>query len=94
MTEELSEHDAARLAKLDELRSAGIEPYPARLQQPRTHTATEAIAAFIASEADDEDAEPVSVCVAGRMMSRRLMGKVGFAHIDDGSGTLADLCAA
>ena len=88
MTEERSERDAARLAKLDELRSAGIEPYPARLQQPRTHTATEAIAAFVASEADGENALPVSVCVAGRMMSRRLMGKVGFAHIDDGSAHL------
>ncbi|MCB0003932.1 MAG: hypothetical protein KDH86_15410, partial [Anaerolineae bacterium] len=65
MTEERSERDAARLAKLDELRSAGIEPYPARLQQPRTHTATEAIAAFVESESDGENALPVSVCVAG-----------------------------
>ncbi|MCB0255176.1 MAG: lysine--tRNA ligase, partial [Anaerolineae bacterium] len=88
MTEELSQRDAVRLAKLDELRNAGIEPYPARLQQPRTHTAAEAIAAFTASEADGENAEPVTVCVAGRMMSRRLMGKVGFAHIDDGSARL------
>ncbi len=87
MTEPSSDRDLVRLAKLDELRSGGIEPYPPRLDRPRSHTAAEAIAAFEQAEADT-DAQPVLVDVAGRMVSRRIMGKVGFAHIEDGSGRI------
>jgi lysyl-tRNA synthetase class 2 len=85
MTEPSSDRDLVRLAKLDELRSAGIEPYPPRLDRPRSHTAAEATAAFEQAEASG-DAAPVQVDLAGRMVSRRIMGKVGFAHIEDGSG--------
>lgn len=85
MTETNSEHDLARLTKLNELAGAGIEPYPPRLNRPRTHTAAEAIAAFEQAETE-ADAAPVLVNLAGRMLSRRIMGKVGFAHVEDGSG--------
>jgi lysyl-tRNA synthetase class 2 len=84
MAEPSSERDLVRLAKLDELRSAGIAPYPPRLDLPRTHRAAEAIAAFEEIESA-EGGEPLQVSLAGRMMSRRIMGKVGFAHIEDGS---------
>ena len=87
MSDTDNERDQMRLAKLDELRRAGIEPYPARLDRPRTHRAAEAIAAFEQAEAS-EHPEPVQVSLAGRMLSRRIMGKVGFAHIDDGSARL------
>ena len=39
-----SELDAVRMTKLDELRAAGIEPYPPRLEPARTHTTAEAMA--------------------------------------------------
>lgn len=85
MTETNNPYDRMRLAKLEELASAGIDPYPPRLDQPRTHTAGQAIDAFEQAEADPA-AAPVLVNLAGRMLSRRIMGKVGFAHVEDGSG--------
>ena len=87
MTDSSNERDQIRLAKLEELRSLGIEPYPARLDVPRSHTAAEAIAAFEQAEAQD-NAPKLTVTLAGRMLSRRLMGKVGFAHLEDGSGRI------
>ncbi len=86
MTETSNERDLVRLAKVEELRGAGIDPYPPRLDRPRTHTAAEARAAF--AQAEGDDASPVQVNLAGRMLSRRIMGKVGFAHVEDGSGRI------
>ncbi|MBE2235817.1 MAG: lysine--tRNA ligase [Anaerolinea sp.] len=86
MTETSNERDLVRLAKVEELRGAGIDPYPPRLDRPRTHTAAEASAAF--AQAEGDDASPVQVNLAGRMLSRRIMGKVGFAHVEDGSGRI------
>ncbi len=87
MNDETSTLDDVRLAKIEQLRSAGIEPYPPRLVRPRTHTTAEAIRAFTNAETTAAG-DDVDVCVAGRVMSRRIMGKVGFAHIEDGSGRL------
>ncbi len=87
MAEPSNERDLVRLAKLDELRSAGIDPYPPRLDRPRTHST--AAASRPSSRPRPAKATPrVQVSVAGRMLSRRIMGKVGFAHIEDGSGRL------
>lgn len=85
MSDPSNEYDLARISKLDELRSAGIDPYPPRLDRPRTHTTAQAIAAYEQAEAQANE-EPMQVDLAGRMLSRRIMGKVGFAHIEDGSG--------
>jgi len=71
-----------RIAKLESLRQRGIEPYPPRVT--RTHTAAKAIAAF---EAQPESND-LTVAVAGRLMSVRVMGKSTFAHIADGSGRI------
>ena len=87
MAEITSDLDAVRIAKLDELRSAGIEPYPPRLEPARTHTTGEAVQAFELAEAAG-DGQAVDVTVAGRLLSRRVMGKVGFAHVEDGAGRL------
>ncbi len=73
-----------RLEKLERLQQAGIEPYPA--SAARTHTSAEAIAAFEAAEASSEAAEPVSATLVGRLRSMRPMGKIVFAHIEDGAG--------
>ena len=81
---ELTELEQQRVEKLERLRDMGIEPYPRRVE--RTHTIAEALAALEAAETTGE--EGPQVAVAGRLRSMRLMGKVAFAHIEDGSGSI------
>lgn len=77
-----------RRSKLDTLREAGLEPYPARTG--RDHSLAEARAAFEAAE--QNEAEPPVVIVAGRVASVRGQGKVAFIDLRDGSGTLQLFC--
>ncbi len=72
-----------RLEKLHRLREQGIDPYPRRVK--RTHTSREAIRAFEAAEAAGES-DPVRATLVGRLRSMRPMGKIAFAHIEDGQG--------
>ena len=72
-----------RLQKLEELRAEGIEPYPTRAQ--RTHTSAQAIAEF---EAAENDGREVKAILAGRVRATRAMGKVSFAHMEDGEGKI------
>ena len=85
MTTELSKLEQVRLEKIEQLRAQGLEPYPSRAE--RTHTSQEAIHAFEAIE-NDEEAEPVQATLAGRIRSMRPMGKITFAHIEDGDGRI------
>jgi len=80
-----SKLEQTRIEKLERLREQGIEPYPNRAK--RTHTSLEAIKAFEASE-NSEPPETVIATVAGRIRSMRPMGKIAFAHIEDGNGRL------
>jgi len=66
-----------RLRKLNELRARGIEPYPATFA--RTIVNGEAVERF--DELADTD-----VSVAGRIVSRRIMGRASFSHIADVTG--------
>ena len=75
--------ETIRLEKIDALRSANIEPYPRRTE--RTHTSAEAITAF---EATEKDASEIKVILAGRIRAMRPMGKITFAHIEDGAGRI------
>jgi lysyl-tRNA synthetase, class II len=76
---------ADRLQKLDALRARGLEPY-AYAYDP-THAAADAVAAYEAREAaEGAGATGERVRVAGRMVSRRVMGKSTFAHLADRSG--------
>jgi lysyl-tRNA synthetase class 2 len=78
-----------RLEKIDELSKEGIEPFPTRAE--RTHTSVEAIAAFEASEKAATDGQPpaeVKATLAGRIRAMRPMGKITFAHIEDGYGRI------
>ena len=81
---ELTELEQQRVEKLERLRARGVEPYPHRVK--RTHTVAEAIAALEAAEAAGEGGSHVAV--SGRLRSMRVMGKVTFAHIEDGSGSI------
>jgi lysyl-tRNA synthetase class 2 len=85
MPAEYTQLEQIRLEKLQRLRENGIEPYPNRAE--RTHTSLEAIRAFEASEGKD-GANPVTATLAGRLRSMRPMGKITFAHIEDGDGRI------
>lgn len=80
---ELSEQEIIRRNSLNELRAMGIEPYPA------AEYVTNAFSTDIKKEfVDDETAEPRKVCVAGRIMSRRVMGKASFVELQDSKGRI------
>ena len=72
-----------RLQKLDELRAEGIEAFPTRAK--RTHLSTDAIAEF---ESKEKDGIEVKATLAGRIRAMRAMGKISFAHIEDGAGMI------
>ncbi len=78
---ELSEQEIVRRESLNELRNMGIEPYPAA-EYP-----TNAFSVDLIREFKDED-EPREVCIAGRMMSRRVMGKASFIELQDSKGRI------
>ena len=78
---ELSEQEIVRREALAELRNMGIEPYPAA-EYP-----TNAFSVDIIEEFKDED-EAREVCIAGRMMSRRVMGKASFIELQDSKGRI------
>ncbi len=78
---ELSEQEILRRQSLDELRRLGIDPYPAA-EYPTNAFSTEIIDSF------KDDEEPREVCIAGRMMSRRVMGKASFVELQDSKGRI------
>lgn len=78
---ELSEQEIIRRNSLNELKAMGIDPYPAEEYK------TTAFSTDIKSEFKDED-EPRNVCVAGRIMSRRIMGKASFVELQDSKGRI------
>jgi lysyl-tRNA synthetase class 2 len=81
---ELTDLEQQRVKKLEDLKSQGVKPYPNRVE--RTHTVDEALAAFRAAE--EEGQEGPVVAVTGRLRSMRVMGKLTFAHIEDGTGSI------
>ncbi|MBR5844430.1 MAG: lysine--tRNA ligase [Bacteroidaceae bacterium] len=88
---ELSEQEIIRRNSMEELRRIGIEPYPAAEYPVNAYT-TEIKENF------SDEAEPRQVSVAGRIMSRRIMGKASFMELKDSKGRIQvyisrdDLC--
>jgi lysyl-tRNA synthetase class 2 len=78
---ELSEQEILRRQSLDELRHMGIDPYPAA-EYPTNAFSTEIRDNF------KDDAEQREVCIAGRMMSCRVMGKASFIELQDSKGRI------
>ena len=83
---ELSEQEIGRRQSLQELKNMGIDPYPAE-EYPTTAFSTDIIKNFKDPE-DGATTEPESVCIAGRMMSRRVMGKASFIELQDSKGRI------
>ncbi len=79
---ELSEQEIVRRNNLNELRALGIDPYPAD-EYP-----TDAFSTDIKAEYDDAAEEKRQVCIAGRIMSRRIMGKASFLELQDSKGRI------
>lgn len=79
---ELSEQEIQRRNSLDELRGMGIDPYPAA-EYPVTAYSDDIKANF-----SDEAEEKREVCIAGRLMGRRVMGKASFAELMDSKGRI------
>jgi len=78
---ELSEQEIGRRESLQELRNMGIDPYPA------AEFPTNAFSTDIKENFKDDE-EPREVVIAGRMMSRRVMGKASFAELQDSKGRI------
>ncbi len=76
--ERLTDQEQARHNNLAGLIAAGVEPYPARVH--RTHTIAQARALFDAGQLGAE------VAVTGRLKRIRIMGKMSFADLEDGTG--------
>ena len=78
---DLSEQEIVRRNSLAELRNMGIEPYPAAEYTVTAHTTD--------IKADFKDDEPQrEVAIAGRVMSRRIMGKASFMELQDSKGRI------
>ena len=74
----LSEQEILRREKLQKLRDLGINPYPADLYPVNTYSL----------DILNNFEEGKAVCIAGRMMSQRIMGKASFAEIQDTQGRI------
>ena len=77
---ELSEQEIVRRQSLQELRDMGIDPYPAA-EYPTDAFSTDIRDNF-------KDGEEREVCIAGRMMTRRVMGKASFMELQDSKGRI------
>lgn len=78
---ELNEQEIGRRQSLEALRGMGIEPYPAA-EYPVDAYSTDIKAQF------DDNAPERAVCIAGRIMSRRIMGKASFIELQDSKGRI------
>ncbi|MBQ3618525.1 MAG: lysine--tRNA ligase [Bacteroidales bacterium] len=83
---ELSEQEQIRRQSLQKLRDLGIEPYPAAKYEVNIHT--DEFKEKFAHLQVEEYAEGETLCLAGRLMSRRIMGSASFAELQDSKGRL------
>jgi lysyl-tRNA synthetase class 2 len=78
----LSEQELVRRENLQKIRQLGINPYPAEAFEVNAY-ATEIMEKFDETQQNFQD-----VALAGRMMSQRIMGKAGFAELQDSTGRI------
>lgn len=82
----LNDQQQARIDKMNQLREMGIDPFGQGYDQ--THHASEIYAQFGDDSIESLDASNHEVSIAGRIMSKRRMGKLGFIHLLDRSGRI------
>lgn len=82
----LSEQQEIRRQKLEQLRESGINPYPYKFDVTHLSSEIRENEQLIASSENQDEAERVSI--AGRIMTRRIMGKASFFNLQDSSGTI------
>lgn len=85
MAQKYTKLEQTRLEKINRLKDQGIEPYPSRAE--RTLNSAQAKKAFETAE-QDHSSVPIMGALAGRIRSMRPMGKITFAHIEDGYGRI------
>ena len=78
---ELSEQEIFRRNSLEQMRSMGIEPYPAAAYPVDAYSDE-------IKESFKDEADTRYVTIAGRIMSRRIMGKASFVELQDSSGRI------
>ncbi|MEM6785515.1 MAG: lysine--tRNA ligase, partial [Bacteroidota bacterium] len=85
----LSEQERIRREHLAALYEAGIEPYPAD-EWAVTHRAAEILDTYDDTQHNTEvdGTEPIRVRIAGRMMTKRVMGRASFFHLQDATGPI------
>ncbi|WP_440897235.1 lysine--tRNA ligase [Amphibacillus sp. Q70] len=86
MSEELNEHMRIRHEKMNAMRDKGLAPFGDKFS--RTHVASDLVANYDQFSKEELEEKAVDVTVAGRIMTKRGKGKVGFSHIQDFSGQI------
>lgn len=84
--EELNDQMLVRREKMEKLREEGIDPFGKRFD--RTHDSEELHATFDQYTKEELNAQELTASIAGRMMTKRGKGKVGFAHLQDREGRI------
>ncbi|MEX0944198.1 MAG: lysine--tRNA ligase [Balneolaceae bacterium] len=83
----LNEQQQIRLEKLTQLRELGVNPYPYKFDV--THSASEILNdPTMIKDVESENSELIKVAIAGRVMSRRIMGKASFFTVQDSTNTI------
>lgn len=86
MSEELNEHMRVRLEKMQAYREQGIDPFGDKYI--RTHLAEELTEKYDQYSKEELEEMAIETTIAGRIMTKRGKGKVGFSHIQDLSGQI------
>lgn len=86
MSEEISDQMQVRRDKLEDHYKDGIDPFGEKFV--RTHNAKELVELYDEFDKEELAEKLIETTVAGRMMTKRGKGKVGFAHIQDASGQI------
>ena len=76
---------AQRIERAEQLRAAGLDPYPPRIERTHTNAEVDALLEDVAS-GEEPDLDPVAI--VGRVVAQRGMGRASFLDVLDGSGRL------
>ncbi|MBR2066850.1 MAG: lysine--tRNA ligase, partial [Solobacterium sp.] len=84
--QKLNDQELVRREKMNALKEKGIDPFGHAFK--RTHTSKQLIDLFADKTSEELEANPTEAIIAGRIMSKRRMGKIGFMHLSDKDGKI------